>query len=282
MVRKYIVLSVLVALQVLGDVWLSRGMKQIGGSGSNPAALVAIGLQVLTNPWIMLGVLFLIGSLLLYLAAISRLDLSYVLPMTALKYVLSAFCAWLILGESVSPIRWWGTACVSSGVLLVALSEAAADQRVRRNQGQRSSLLLVPVSCLTLPNVGATLHPALIGIVVMALAASMGDVLLAAGMKQVGEVSIMRLRSLLALMRRALTNPFIGLGVLCMAADFFLFIALLSRVDLSLIMPMTALSYPFSLLGSHYVLKEKLTTGRLAGTGFIGVGVAFISLTATT
>ena len=283
---KYLVLCVLVSFQVLGDVWLSRGMKQVGGvSYFNPAALVSIGLHVLTNPWIVLGILFLLGSLLLYLAAISRLDLSYVLPMTAGKYVLSAFCALLILEESVSPIRWGGTALVSSGVLLVALGEAASERRAQRKKENRgSSLLLLPFSVLTLPSFGAAIlqSQSLIGIVIMALAASTGDILLTVGMKQVGEVSIMRPRSLLALARRVLTNPFISLGVVCMTADFFLFIALLSRADLSLIMPMTALSYPFSILGSHYVLKERLTAGRLAGTGLIGVGVALISLTATT
>ena len=63
-----------------------------------------------------------------------------------------------------------------------------------------------------------------------------------------------------------------------MATDFFLFIALLSWADLSLVMPMTALSYPLSALGSYYFLKESLTIGRLAGTGLISIGVAFVSL----
>ena len=95
-------------------------MRQVGDlSGVNSAAWLAIGVQVLTNPWIVLGIGFLVGSLLLYLAAISRLDLSYVLPMTAFKYVLSALFAGFILGEQVSQIRWMGTALVSSGVLLV-------------------------------------------------------------------------------------------------------------------------------------------------------------------
>ena len=259
-------------------------MKQVGGvSDWNLAGLAAIGLQMLTNPWIGLGVLFLAAALLLYLAAISRLDLSYVLPMTAFKYVLSAFCAGLILGETVSPIRWWGTALVSSGVLLVALSEVVGDRLEKKSSRFSGLLFASPAFSLTLPSFGAAIlqSQALIGIVIMALAASTGDILLAAGMKQVGQVSVMRLRSLLTLIRRVLTNPLLGLGIVCMAADFFLFIALLSWVDLSLIMPLTALSYPFSILGSHYILKEKLTAGRLAGTGLIGVGVAFISLTAT-
>ncbi len=282
---KYIILFLLVIFQVLGDVWLSRGMRQVGGvSMSNLTSLTTIGIQVLTNPWVVLGILFLIGALFLHLTAISRLDLSYVLPMGAFKYVLSAFCAWFILGESVSQTRWWGTALISSGVLLVALGETAKKITTQDEKG--SHLLgLAPLSVpLALSSFGATIlqSKALIAVVMMALAASTGDILLTVGMKQVGEVSAPNLRSLLCLIRQTLTNPFIGLGVACMAADFFLFIALLSWADLSLIMPLTALSYPLSILGSHYILKERLTVERISGTGLIALGVALLSLNVAT
>jgi drug/metabolite transporter (DMT)-like permease len=99
-------------------------MRQIaGGNAPNPLALLAAGIEILTNPWIILGVVCLILALLFYLAAISRLDLSYVLPMSASSYVLSTLCAWSILGERISATRWAGTIMVTIGVLLVGLSE---------------------------------------------------------------------------------------------------------------------------------------------------------------
>ena len=277
--RKYLVLWLLVNFQVLGDVWLSRGMRQLGTATiSTPADLGAIGVQLLTNPWLLLGALFLVSALLLYLAALSRLDLSYVLPMTAAKYVLSALCAWLVLGESVSALRWGGTLLVSGGVLLVSLGDFARARSQPRSQRPKRSqfpaLLLAPTAAsLSLSSVG-------LAIVGMVLAASAGDILLTAGMKQVGTVTTIKLRSLLTLARRVILNPWIVGGVLCMAADFFLFIGLLSRTDLSLVMPMTALSYPVSLLGSHYLLRETVTTERLAGTALIGLGVALIAANA--
>ena len=277
--RKHFVLLLLVLFQVLGDVWLSRGMRQVSEvKTSNLANLLAIGLQVLTNPWIVLGVSFLIGALVLYLIALSRLDLSYVLPMTAAKFVLSALFAWLVLHESVSTIRWCGIGLISGGVLLVDLGEKmlADPSKQRGRSGQFSVLMLIPLSfSLVLSKLG-------IAITAMVVAASAGDLLLSAGMKQVGAVTTLQVRSLLKLVRRALSSPLIGLGVACMAADFFLFIALLSWADLSLVMPMTALSYPLSALGSYYFLKESLTIGRLAGTGLIAVGVAFVSLSSGT
>ena len=291
---KSAVLSLLVLFQVLGDVWLSRGMRQVGGvtsgavtgdgvTGLNPATLVAIGLQVLTNPWIILGVCFLIGSLLLYLAAISQFDLSYVLPMTAAKYVLSAVLASSVLGEQITGIRWLGTGLVSGGVLWVGFSEVLPRNarkplvKKRSQAGKRfPALLLLPFSF------SLALSHAWLAIVAMVVAASAGDLLLTAGMRQVGAVASVNLRSLLHLAGRAATNPLIGLGIGCMAADFFLFIGLLSGTDLSLVVPMTALSYPLSLCGSRYFLKETVSFDRWAGVGLIGIGVGLISLQAGT
>jgi drug/metabolite transporter (DMT)-like permease len=142
-VKKFIVLSLLVLFQVLGNVELSHGMRQIGEVNTlNPLLLLKLGSRVLTNPWIILGVAFLIASLLLYLAAISRLDLSYVLPITESSYVLTTLFAWLMLSERISVARWVGTLTISVGVLIVGLSESSkatrkavksADQMPRRD-----------------------------------------------------------------------------------------------------------------------------------------------------
>lgn len=115
-------------LQVLGNVWLSRGMRQVGEVNTlKPLVLLALALRMLMNPWFMLGLLLLIAFFLLFLAALSRLELSYVLPMTASNYVLTALFAWLVLNENISPVRWAGTLAISVGVLLVALSKQNTD-----------------------------------------------------------------------------------------------------------------------------------------------------------
>lgn len=115
-------------LQVLGNVWLSRGMRQVGEVNTlKPLVLLSLALRMLMNPWFMLGLILLIAFFLLFLAALSRLELSYVLPMTASNYVLTALFAWLVLNENISPVRWAGTLAISVGVLLVALSKQNTD-----------------------------------------------------------------------------------------------------------------------------------------------------------
>lgn len=123
---NFIIISLLVVVQVLGNISLGFGIRQIGEVNTlNPLALFAFGIDVLTNPWVVFGIALLIVALLLYLAAISRLDLSYVLPMTASTYLIATLCAWLLLGERISATRWVGTFIVTIGVLLVGLGEGS-------------------------------------------------------------------------------------------------------------------------------------------------------------
>jgi transporter family protein len=129
-VNKFILLLSLIVSQVFGNIWLSRGMRQVGEIRTfDPLTLLAVGLQVLTNSWIWLGIVCLIIALLLYLNALSRLELSYVLPITALSYGLNALFANFILGETISPNRWIGTSIITIGVVLVSLSETAKNNQ---------------------------------------------------------------------------------------------------------------------------------------------------------
>ena len=122
--KNLVVLSLIVLFEVVGNTFLSFGMRSLGPIHlTQTASLLAAGPKVATNPWVLLGVSFLIGYFIVFLVALSRLDLSYVLPMTAVSYVLTAFFATGFLGESVSLPRWLGTLAISIGVVLVNLSE---------------------------------------------------------------------------------------------------------------------------------------------------------------
>lgn len=124
MTKNLLILAVLVLLQVLGNIWLSRGMRQIGAIDSlDLAKLGETAIHVLTNPWVILGIIFQILALGLYLTAISRLDLSFVLPILASSYVLTTLFAWLILHEQVSLNRWVGSFLISLGVFLTSLTD---------------------------------------------------------------------------------------------------------------------------------------------------------------
>lgn len=115
--RLFAVLTIL--SNVAGNSALTKGMQQLGGIGNSPLALIA----ALFHPWVAVGVALLIVWTLTHMALLSWADLSYVIPVTALSYVVTAFAARLLLGENVSVARWIGIVLITAGVTLVGRTE---------------------------------------------------------------------------------------------------------------------------------------------------------------
>lgn len=125
-VSASVILALIVGLEVLGNACLSRGMRAAGAvTFAGPAAVPHLVAQALTNPWVLLGITILLGYFLCYSTALSRMDLSYVLPITASNYVLTALIAWAFLGERLSGLRWAGTIFICAGLVVIRRSERA-------------------------------------------------------------------------------------------------------------------------------------------------------------
>lgn len=114
--RKYLVLAGVSVFAPVGDSLLSYGMKQVGNISLKnvPDLLLAI-----TNPWVGIGIILLLGFFASYMTALSWADLTYVLPASSLGYVLLAVIARFALHEHISLMRWLGIAMVSGGVAFV-------------------------------------------------------------------------------------------------------------------------------------------------------------------
>jgi uncharacterized membrane protein len=90
-------------------------MHELGPIGSTPAELIG----ALFHPWVAAGVALLIVWTLAHMALLSWADLSYVMPVTAIGYVVTAFAGKFFLGETVSLARWIGIVLITAGVTLV-------------------------------------------------------------------------------------------------------------------------------------------------------------------
>lgn len=95
---------------------LSIGMRQVGRTVT-PSPLPY--LAALLNPFVASGVCLLAVWLISNLSLLSWADLSYVLPVTAVAYVLTAVVGHFALGEAVSPVRWCGVLSITAGAILV-------------------------------------------------------------------------------------------------------------------------------------------------------------------
>ena len=116
--------------------------------------------------------------------------------------------------------------------------------------------------------------------VVMLLAVSagtVGDLLLAKGMKELGDISTMNLRGILNVAGQALTSPKLIFGTTMLAVFFFLWLAVLSWEDLSVALPMQALNYVLVAFLSQYFLGEVVSPLRWVGTVMVCAGVMLIT-----
>lgn len=262
---------------MLGDIWLSRGMKVFGEITSyHPEALGQLVGYLFTSPWIGMGVVTLTISMLIYLVSLTRLDMSFVLPMHAFSYVLNALMAWLILKEPVSLARWLAAIFISLGVFIVGWSKRIDDRKAQSPQESdpniKSSLLLLLPLSFSLPKMW-------LGVLVLVLADCTADILVARGVKKIGTFSARSLTSILRWLKSVFMNPGVLIGVASYTVSFLMFISLLSWADISLVRPATGLGYIINLCGAHFILKEHISPGRLAGIIVIGWGVGIISLT---
>ncbi|HVA00938.1 MAG TPA: EamA family transporter [Terriglobia bacterium] len=118
--KTYVLLALMVTFGSMGDVTLSRGMKELGRlhAWSFDGALVFF-LRAFSSGTVWLGIALLLLFFISYLLVLSWADFSYVSPASAVGYVLVAVMGYLFLGEHVPVVRWLGVGLICVGVLLV-------------------------------------------------------------------------------------------------------------------------------------------------------------------
>jgi len=116
-VKSWVCAIVVVLSNVSGNFFLKLGMPASLGT---PAAYIL----VLFRPAVAFGVALLVLWLLSRMALLSWADLSYVLPVTAIGYVLVALVGRILLHEAITGRRWTGILLIMAGVALVSVGTA--------------------------------------------------------------------------------------------------------------------------------------------------------------
>jgi drug/metabolite transporter (DMT)-like permease len=118
--RTYSVLLLFIALKAAGNLSLAWGMRHLA---QPPSANPLFYLRAIFDPFVGLGIVMLIVALLTRMVLLSLADLSFVLPVTAVGYVLAAFLGKVVLHETVTPERWLGTVLIFVGAVLVGSTQ---------------------------------------------------------------------------------------------------------------------------------------------------------------
>ncbi len=117
MYKPFLIVLTAICFSVSGELLLKSGMNSIGVlSLSNFWPTLG---RIVTHPKILAGFgLFGIGALF-WLAAISRVPLSWAYPMLSIGYLLVLLFSAIILKETVAPLRWAGAIIICLGIVLV-------------------------------------------------------------------------------------------------------------------------------------------------------------------
>ena len=129
MLKVLLILLFGLACESAGVILLKKGMTHIGDmQGYSVSEMLRVFKAGVTSPQILSGVFFeavFFGCLMLLM---SKTDISFLWPLTALSFVFATFAAMWFLGESVSTVRWIGVAFILVGAAFISYSEHAKEK----------------------------------------------------------------------------------------------------------------------------------------------------------
>jgi uncharacterized membrane protein len=129
MIKLLSILIVGLVFESTGVILLKKGMNVIGEMhGYNAAEIFRVVKTGAMNPQIMLGIFFEALFFLCLLILMSKSDISFLWPLTALSFVFATFAAMIFLGENVSIVRWFGVILIVIGAAFISYSEHAKEK----------------------------------------------------------------------------------------------------------------------------------------------------------
>ena len=118
--RTFVFLAMVVLSGTGGDIAMTHGMKRIGEvKNFSPRAVLGVLGRVLRLGWFWLGITLMALAFFSLLALLTWADVSFVVPATALNYVVGALGAKILLGERLGRMRWAGILLVTLGVAVI-------------------------------------------------------------------------------------------------------------------------------------------------------------------
>src|SRR2546428_11518930 len=131
MAKLLLILLIGLIFEAAGVVLLKKGITQIGEVDKiNPSEVVRIIKAGVTNPTVLLGVFFEALFFACLLILMSKSDITFLWPLTALSFVMTTLAALLFLGEKVSPVRWAGVILIMIGAALISYSEHSKNKPI--------------------------------------------------------------------------------------------------------------------------------------------------------
>jgi drug/metabolite transporter (DMT)-like permease len=116
----YILIAVTVS--AAGQIMLKLGMSSMGVVTISASEILTTVWRMGTNPYVLIGLLVYVMGTVFWLAALSRVDLSYAYPFASLSYIIMLIASWQLFKEDITLLRLIGTGVVALGIFLISRS----------------------------------------------------------------------------------------------------------------------------------------------------------------
>ena len=111
-----------VLLNAGAQLLLKAGTNAVGVFAFSSDNLVPVGWRLATEPHIVGGLGCYVLSVIVWILALSRVEVSISYPMLSIGYAVNALAAWYLFGEAVTLTRLAGIGIIIVGVYIVARS----------------------------------------------------------------------------------------------------------------------------------------------------------------
>jgi multidrug transporter EmrE-like cation transporter len=111
-----------VLLNAAAQLLLKAGTNTVGQFEFSGANILPIGMKFALEPHILGGLTCYVVSVVVWIMALSRVEVSIAYPMLSVGYVVNAIAAWYLFGEQVTVERMVGIGIIILGVFVVARS----------------------------------------------------------------------------------------------------------------------------------------------------------------
>ncbi len=120
-IQAVMAIIVAVIIGVVAQLIIKRGLNAMTTLDLSKNILSSY-VTIFTSPLIIFGIAIYFASIVLWLYALTIVELSYAYPFLALSYIFVILGSWYFLGEAVSMLRLVGVLIIVFGVLVVARS----------------------------------------------------------------------------------------------------------------------------------------------------------------
>ena len=109
-----------VLLNACAQLLLKAGTNSVGAFSFSANNLLPVGIKLATEPHILGGLACYVISVVVWIMALSRVEVSLAYPMLSIGYVVNALAAWWLFGEALTVERLVGIGVIIFGVFLLA------------------------------------------------------------------------------------------------------------------------------------------------------------------